>query len=225
KPISPAERRARARLGAEIVLCVRRGHQLAAFIALGEKRSGDVYTPGELSLLRTALEKVSGELLRLDLGQNVPAQVLDLMARDPKRLQPTSQEITVLHAALSGPPAVPAERVARPRQEAVDAIAAVVGTQEGLLDAALGGVLQALWNAPVRVGDHAPRACRAALAMRDAVAALAPRWSERGCPVVELRVGVTTGTAMVGNVPRAERFHYTAEGPCWDLPPRSGSQK
>ncbi len=220
--VSAAERRTLAPFAAALVLCVRRGRELAAFVCLGRKRSGDVYTSTELGLLRTVLEKMGRELLRFDLGRHVPAQVVEFLVRDPKRLQPTSQEISVLHATIAVPVTTPADRAAHLRDEAVDEIAAVIARHEGLLDVAMGGQVRAIWNAPIRVGDHAARACRAAIAARETLAALEQRWAERHWPAVELRVGLSTGTAMVGNVPLGERVHYTAEGPCVDLAGRLG---
>ena len=42
----------------------------------------------------------------------------------------------------------------------------------GTIDKYIGDSIMAFWNAPVNVPDHATRACRAALKMREAVNAL-----------------------------------------------------
>jgi adenylate cyclase len=60
----------------------------------------------------------------------------------------------------------------------------------------VGDALLALFNAPARQSDHAERAVRAALAMQEAVAAIAER--EPDWP--RFRIGANTGPALVGNI-------------------------
>jgi adenylate cyclase len=65
---------------------------------------------------------------------------------------------------------------------------------------------------PKLQADHADRACRAALAMRSAIAAgKAVRGSEGKAPA-RLRVGIHTGSAVVGNIGPSERINYTVVG-------------
>jgi adenylate cyclase len=57
----------------------------------------------------------------------------------------------------------------------------------------------AFWPPPKLQADHADRACRAALAMRSAIAAgKAVRGSEGKAPA-RLRVGIHTGSAVVND--------------------------
>jgi signal transduction histidine kinase len=62
--VSDADRAALAALSAAVVVPVRRGRDLTAFVCLGAKRSGDVYTSTDLSLLSAIAERASAELLR-----------------------------------------------------------------------------------------------------------------------------------------------------------------
>jgi len=64
----------------------------------------------------------------------------------------------------------------------------------------------ALFGAPIAQEDHAQRGCYAALAMRDAVAALP------GAPL-DLRIGVHSGLAVVRTIGDAHTRHYDAIGP------------
>jgi adenylate cyclase len=70
----------------------------------------------------------------------------------------------------------------------------------------------AFWGAPVAVGDHAARCCRAALEMLAALRALHARWRAAGLPLLAIRVGIHSGEAIVGNFGSARRFSYTAVG-------------
>ncbi len=60
-----AEEEALRMLGADLVLPIRQGKDLAAFCVLGPKRSGDIYTAGERELLGRAAAVGSAELRRL----------------------------------------------------------------------------------------------------------------------------------------------------------------
>ena len=58
--LAPFDRAALATLGAEVITPLRRAGALVAFMCLGGKRSGDIYTPTELALL-TAVASASAE--------------------------------------------------------------------------------------------------------------------------------------------------------------------
>lgn len=63
--LSAVERDALEVFGAGLLLPVRRGKDLCAIVALGPKRSGDVFTSAELTLLAAVAEKASAEETRL----------------------------------------------------------------------------------------------------------------------------------------------------------------
>lgn len=71
---APAERAQLDALRARVLLPVRRGKDLAAVVALGPKRSGDLFPPTELTLLGALAEKASAELLRLRDAQALESE-------------------------------------------------------------------------------------------------------------------------------------------------------
>jgi len=79
----------------------------------------------------------------------------------------------------------------------------------GTLIKYIGDAVFAIWGAPVRMDDHAARACTAALAMARDEESL-----EGGGRQVRLvtRIGVHTGPMLVGNLGSSQRFDYTAIG-------------
>ena len=80
----------------------------------------------------------------------------------------------------------------------------------GTLVKYIGDAVFAIWNAPVRLPDHAARACKAALA-------LARMTPESG---LKTRIGVHTGPMLVGNLGSSQRFDYTAIGDAVNLASR-----
>jgi adenylate cyclase len=97
---------------------------------------------------------------------------------------------------------------------AVDAIHAEGGT----VDKFIGDAVMAIWNAPGAAPDHALRACRAATAIRDAMHVRPAISPDRDA--IRVRIGINTGTALVGNVGSTERLSYTAIGDAVNLASR-----
>ncbi|QDZ02801.2 adenylate/guanylate cyclase domain-containing protein [Nitratireductor mangrovi] len=89
-----------------------------------------------------------------------------------------------------------------------------VHREGGIVDKFIGDAVMAIWNAPGEVPDHALRACRAAVAIRERL----PRPEGDGAPRV--RIGIHTGVALIGNIGSAERLSYTAIGDTVNLASR-----
>ena len=95
---------------------------------------------------------------------------------------------------------------------------AAVHAEGGTVDKFIGDAVMAIWNAPGELPDHAARACRAAAAIRTAMHALPPISPDRDA--IRVRIGINSGTALVGNVGSAERLSYTAIGDTVNLASR-----
>jgi adenylate cyclase len=86
----------------------------------------------------------------------------------------------------------------------------------GTLIKYIGDAIFAIWGAPLHMEDHATAACRAAVGMSRLQEALAGRPAGR----LVTRIGVHTGTMLVGNLGSAQRFDYTAIGDTVNLAAR-----
>jgi len=64
--LGPDDRAVLDSLRVAVVVSVSRSEPPTAFVCLGHKRSGDIYTATDLALLAVVAKKVSGELLRLE---------------------------------------------------------------------------------------------------------------------------------------------------------------
>jgi adenylate cyclase len=96
----------------------------------------------------------------------------------------------------------------------------IVFEEGGTLDKYIGDALMAFWGAPVAQGDHALRACRAALRFLDELERLRPVWRAEGVGEVAIGVGINTGPMVVGNMGSAVRFDYTVMGDAVNLASR-----
>ncbi|MHB1103993.1 MAG: CHASE2 domain-containing protein [Devosia sp.] len=98
------------------------------------------------------------------------------------------------------------------------ALGARIIEQLGTIDKFVGDAIMAFWNAPVDVADHARRACRAALGMRETLRTLNAadgfglKGSKAGLDEIVVGIGISTGEALVGNMGLETRFDYSAVG-------------
>jgi adenylate cyclase len=90
-----------------------------------------------------------------------------------------------------------------------DRLAGCVTVERGTIDKFMGDAIMAFWNAPLDVPDHPRRACRAALAMREAVVALNATGTDEP---IAIGIGISSGEALVGNMGSRERFDYSCVG-------------
>jgi len=96
----------------------------------------------------------------------------------------------------------------------------IVFDTQGTLDKYIGDAVMAFWGAPFEEEDHAVRACHAALAMMQRVAELREEWRAAGSPLLDIGIGLNTGTASVGNMGSQLRYGYTAMGDAVNLSSR-----
>ena len=144
------------------------------------------------------------ELARMDgvLRQYVGPQLADRLGADPSlaELGGQEQEVSVLFADLSGFTSFAEGRSAT---EVIDMLNAywgavvpfVVDQEGGFIERFAGDAVLAVFNALGDQPDHAARALRAAVAVRDRSADVR---SSDDWP--QFRVGVNTGVAVIGNV-------------------------
>jgi adenylate cyclase len=89
-------------------------------------------------------------------------------------------------------------------------LGAAIVAHRGTIDKFMGDAVMAFWNAPVDVESHARRACDAALDMRAALARL--NASQSDIEPISIGIGISTGSALVGNMGFEKRFDYSCIG-------------
>ncbi len=82
----------------------------------------------------------------------------------------------------------------------------------GTVDKYEGDAMMGFWNAPIEQKDHVYRGYLTAIEMRIALKNLHQKWQLEGKPLIEFRIGLNTGEAIVGNFGSATRFDYTVMG-------------
>ncbi|MFH1284915.1 MAG: adenylate/guanylate cyclase domain-containing protein [Candidatus Peregrinibacteria bacterium] len=92
------------------------------------------------------------------------------------------------------------------------AMESIIQAFDGTIDKYEGDAIMGFWNAPVSQEDHIIRAYMAALEMKKGIGVLHQKWQSEGKPLIEFRIGINTGEAIVGNFGSKNRFDYTVMG-------------
>jgi adenylate cyclase len=159
-------------------------------------------------------------------GHYVPPELVDEMASDPKRynMDGQSAELTVLFADLCNftrrSEGLAPKELTRLMNHYFDAMTQVLCKNRGTLDKYIGDAIMAFWGAPVADADHVRNAILTALEMQSALRGLDPVFKERGWPLLQIGIGVNTGTMTVGDMGSTMRKSYTVMGGAVNLAAR-----
>jgi adenylate cyclase len=91
-------------------------------------------------------------------------------------------------------------------------ISKIVHVHGGTINKYIGDAVMAMWNVPDAQDRHIHAACHAALEIDAFVTDFNLRMEQRGMPVFRTRLGVHSGTALVGHVGDDDHIEYTALG-------------
>ena len=207
----------------------------------GDRRTSEVGQTGpsisklEAMLVETLACGVAAGLSRLDqerkllearvqFEQFFTPELARQLTVEPDLLKGRDMEVTLLFCDIRGFSRI-SDRVGPARTvewvgDVMNVLSEFVLGQQGVLVDYIGDELIAMWGAPLPQPDQAQRACRVALEMSQAVAALDERWHSRLGERFSLGIGINTGIARVGNTGSQRKFKYGPLGPAVNLASR-----
>lgn len=133
-------------------------------------------------------------------------------------LLPTLCDVTVLIADMEGytraTSSLSLDDAATLTKHVLACMTAPVLEWRGTLDKYTGDGLVAFWGAPLPCPDQADRAVSAALGILAKVEVFNAQRKGKGLPPVRVRIGIESGSALVGDLGTSFRSTYTAVGDC-----------
>jgi class 3 adenylate cyclase/CHASE2 domain-containing sensor protein len=175
---------------------------------------------------RFAVTDRARRFLRSTFGLYLDGALVDrLLASDRlPELGGEEREVTVLVSDVAGFTSLserlaPAELV-RLMNRYLTEMTEAIEAEGGFVDKYVGDAIVALFGAPLDEPRHALRAACAALRCRDRLAELNGDPEAFGGHRLAARIGLSTGTALVGNIGSRRRFNYTALGDTVNLAAR-----
>jgi adenylate cyclase len=176
--------------------------------------------------LNYSLEGRQKRFIKNAFKQYLSPAVIDRLLEEPERLTlgGETRELTLYFSDIQGFTSM-AETLS-PAQltgllnEYLTAMTDTVMAEGGTIDKYEGDAVIAFWNAPLDVEDHAEKAVRAALRCQDRLSAIQPRLRQMAGSEIHARIGLNTGTVVVGNMGSNQRFDYTFLGDAGNLASR-----
>ena len=178
----------------------------------------------ELNLASTAMNAMVEGLKSFETY--VPrALVRRLMEQGSAReIASIERDITVLFTDIVGFTALaehrPAAEVAGLLNDHFTLLSECVESEQGTVDKYVGDTMMAFWGARDNQPDHAFRACRAAGKIAAAIRADNVGRRKAGHPALHIRIGIHSGSAIVGNIGAPTRVNYTVIGDTVNLAER-----
>ncbi len=163
-------------------------------------------------------EKKKGAYLRAAFSKYVSKELLDELLAKHQQLTLGGEKriVTVFFSDIRDFTGIseklPPEELVHLLNEYLTTMTGLVLKYQGTVDKFIGDAIMALWNAPLLDEQHAIKACTSAVEQVKSLRELQLKWKARGVPVLNIGIGIHTGSAVVGNMGSEERFDYTAIG-------------
>jgi len=192
-----------------------------------------VYVVGLLAVAAAGLQHRRLALAHGLIRRYVPEQVADaVLSGAPESIdRHERRKLTIFFSDLVGftdlSDELEPEDLAMVLHDYFTEMSAIARRHGGTVDDLVGDAILVLFGAPESTDDHDQtlRAVRMAIEMQAAMGPLNQRWEAAGIPEsLQVRMGVNTGVATVGNFGSAERTKYTALGKQVNVAARIQSQ-
>lgn len=148
------------------------------------------------------------------LRHYMPSPLIQTLMASPSlpRLGGERHTVTVLFLDICGFSTIsqklPPDEVLRVLNDYFAFVSEAVVNHGGMVDKIMGDGFMALFNVPVEHAEHASAAVMAALSIKKR----SEEWNRFHRPLLNPRIGIHTGEAVVGNIGTPQHMNYTAIG-------------
>lgn len=165
-------------------------------------------------------------LIRDAFGQYLSPKVVADLVKDPEKLTlgGEEREMTAYFSDIAGFSSFserlsPTDLVHLLNEYLTHMCNILIG-YEGTVDKFEGDAIISFWGAPTYQEDHAKLACYASIDMNHALVQFREKLKREKQPEIRVRMGLNTGSMLVGNMGSAQRMNYTMMGNAVNLASR-----
>ena len=159
------------------------------------------------------------ETLRDLFGRYVPEEIASRLIQQGGALEPVSAECTVLYADIEGfsslAESLPAGSVVEMLNAYFTTATEIIERRKGVITQFQGDAILAIYNIPVRDPVHACNAVETAVELNETVSK-----RQFAGQALKIRIGISTGQVVAGNVGAEGRLGYTVHGDAVNLAAR-----
>ena len=173
-----------------------------------------------------ATEGKERRFIKRTFMQYMDKNIVEYILKNPDVIRPGGQRrrVTVFFSDLAGftslAETLPPEQAAMILQTTLNSFTEVIIKNKGVIDKYIGDAIMAFWGAPLEAGGEEINACRAALQCVAKLEELNETQKDKGWSRVDVRIGINTGDAIVGNLGSDRLFDYTVIGDTVNLASR-----
>jgi class 3 adenylate cyclase len=231
--LGAVERASLEALAAALIVPIKRSKTLIAFLCLGPKSSGDIYTSTDLTLLGAVASSLSAELSRFtevellrhkmemyeSLRSYVPRVITEEL-ESGRSIEPRVQDVSIMFADIRGystwAETQEPDVIFKTLNRYTEIVSTAVKEHGGSLVEFSGDGIMAVFGAP----QELPRKERAALEAARALSVAMAGFDVSLDQHLEVGIGIATGEALVGNIRSVDRLIWSAIGNTTNLAAR-----
>lgn len=170
---------------------------------------------------RFLVEEREKRRIRRFFKSYVSPKLVEELLKDPSTMPSLKSErrmVSILFSDIAGftsmSESLPPDEVEHILNEYLTAMSEIVFENEGTLDKYIGDAVMAVWG---NVGASNPKtdaykAVNTAIRMQEQLVVLREKWLSEGMVPLQIRIGVNTGEALVGNFGSPQKMDYTVIG-------------
>ncbi len=173
-----------------------------------------------------ATEGKERRFVRRAFSQYMDETIVDYILKNPSVIKPGGQRkhMTVFFTDIAGFTTIaerlPVEETAKILHTVLNEFTEVIIKNKGVIDKYIGDAIMAFWGAPVDAKTDEINACRAALQCIAALDEINKGFEKEGVSRINMRIGIHSGDAIVGNLGSDRLFDYTVIGDTVNLASR-----
>ena len=159
-------------------------------------------------------------------GRYLSDDIVDRILESPDGLELGGEklEVSVMMADIRGFTSIaerlPPESVMAMLNNYLAAMTNIIMKHEGTIDEFIGDAILAFFGAPLAREDDSARAVACALAMQEAMAEVNAQNRSEDLPEIAMRISISTGDVVVGNIGSERRSKYAVVGSAINLAAR-----
>lgn len=202
------------------------GYRLGVWLPLAGPAAATLLAFVTLVLVDYATEGRQRRFLKHAFRHYLSPAVVEEIVRDPSRLQLGGErkELSLYFSDLAGfstiSEALDPEPLTALLNRYLSEMTEVIQATGGTVDKFEGDAIIAFWNAPLDQPDHALRAVVAALRSLARLDQINPELERLAGTPLTMRIGLHTGSVVVGNLGSRDRFDYSVVGDAANLASR-----
>jgi len=179
-----------------------------------------------LMIYRYGTEMKQKQLVQNVFSKYLPSSVIDQLLKEPGllKLGGEQKELTALFTDIEDFTVLsekyPPEELVNILNSYLTEMTEILFKHEGTLDKYDGDAIKSFFGAPLYFPDHAKRACWAGIEMQERLGQLRKQWKNSGRPELYMRIGINTGSMVVGNMGSKNRMNYGINGDSVNLAAR-----